>query len=179
MSPQDEELHRTEASRSCAACCRRPCFDRRIGLDDPRRSLPTPDILWLWGVRLYTQRPAVAEGPSLGLPEPGPRSLARPGASSGLIPPVATRGQTVSRVPRAPAGCHRCSPPSSGGRVGFDLSSEENDWRASSALATADTGISEGVLCPERQAQVLLTATNRELVQKLNLPAHFINGRSN
>ena len=31
---------------SCAACCRWPCFGRRVGLDDPQRSLPTPTILW-------------------------------------------------------------------------------------------------------------------------------------
>ena len=31
---------------SCAACCRRPCFGRGGGLDDPQRSLPTPTILW-------------------------------------------------------------------------------------------------------------------------------------
>ena len=33
-------------TRSCAACCRRPCFGRRVGLEDPQRSLPTPNILW-------------------------------------------------------------------------------------------------------------------------------------
>jgi len=33
-------------TRSCAACCRRPCFSRGVGLDDPQRSLPTPNILW-------------------------------------------------------------------------------------------------------------------------------------
>ena len=33
-------------TRSCAACCRWPGFGRRIGLDDPQRSLPTPNILW-------------------------------------------------------------------------------------------------------------------------------------
>jgi len=33
-------------TRSCAACCRWPCFARRVGLDDPQRSLPTPTILW-------------------------------------------------------------------------------------------------------------------------------------
>ena len=31
---------------SCAACCRWPCFGRRVRLDDPQRSLPTPTILW-------------------------------------------------------------------------------------------------------------------------------------
>ena len=33
-------------TRSCAACCRWPCCGRRVGLDDPQRSLPTPTILW-------------------------------------------------------------------------------------------------------------------------------------
>ena len=33
-------------TRSCATCCRWPCFGRRVGLDDPQRSLPTPNILW-------------------------------------------------------------------------------------------------------------------------------------
>ena len=32
---------------SCAACCRWPCFGRRVGLDDPQSSLPTPTILWM------------------------------------------------------------------------------------------------------------------------------------
>ena len=36
-------------TRSCAACCRWPCFGRRVGLDDPQRSLPTPTILWFSG----------------------------------------------------------------------------------------------------------------------------------
>ena len=31
---------------SCAACCRWPFFGRKVGLDDPQRSLPTPTILW-------------------------------------------------------------------------------------------------------------------------------------
>ena len=35
-------------TRSCAACCRWPCFGRRVGLDDPQRSLPTPTILWFY-----------------------------------------------------------------------------------------------------------------------------------
>jgi len=35
-------------TRSCAACCRRPCFGRGVGLDDPQRSLPTPNILWFY-----------------------------------------------------------------------------------------------------------------------------------
>ena len=33
-------------TRSSAACCRWPCFGRRVGLDDPQRALPTPNILW-------------------------------------------------------------------------------------------------------------------------------------
>ena len=33
-------------TRSCAACCRWPCFGARVGLDDPQSSLPTPTILW-------------------------------------------------------------------------------------------------------------------------------------
>ena len=33
-------------TRSCAACCRWPCFGGGAGLDDPQRSLPTPTILW-------------------------------------------------------------------------------------------------------------------------------------
>jgi len=33
-------------TRSCEPCCRWPCFGRRVGLDDPQRSLPTPAILW-------------------------------------------------------------------------------------------------------------------------------------
>ena len=33
-------------TRSSAVCCRWLCFGRRVGLDDPQRSLPTPNILW-------------------------------------------------------------------------------------------------------------------------------------
>ena len=33
-------------TRSSAAYCRWPCFGRRVGLDDPQRSFPTPTILW-------------------------------------------------------------------------------------------------------------------------------------
>ena len=33
-------------TRSYSVCCRWPCFGRRVGLDDPQRSLPTPTILW-------------------------------------------------------------------------------------------------------------------------------------
>ena len=33
-------------TRSCGACCRWPCFGRRVGLGDPQRSLPTLNILW-------------------------------------------------------------------------------------------------------------------------------------
>jgi len=35
-------------TRSCAACSRWPCFGRGVGLHDPERSLPTPNILWLY-----------------------------------------------------------------------------------------------------------------------------------
>ena len=49
-----------------AACCRWPCFGRRVGLDDPQRSVPDPAILWFcnsvinklcveWGELLCTQ----------------------------------------------------------------------------------------------------------------------------
>ena len=31
---------------SCAACSGWPCFGGGVGLGDPRRSLPTPNILW-------------------------------------------------------------------------------------------------------------------------------------
>jgi len=43
-------------TRSCAACCRWPCFGRGVELDDPQRSLPTPYhavILWKGGSTLY------------------------------------------------------------------------------------------------------------------------------
>ena len=33
-------------TRSSTAYCRWPCFGRRVGLDDPQRSLATPTILW-------------------------------------------------------------------------------------------------------------------------------------
>ena len=33
-------------TRSCAACCRWSCFGRGGRLDDPQRSLPTPNVLW-------------------------------------------------------------------------------------------------------------------------------------
>ena len=35
-------------TRSSTACCRWPCFDRRVGLDEPQRSLPTPTTTILW-----------------------------------------------------------------------------------------------------------------------------------
>ena len=41
-------------TRFCAACCRWPCFGRRVGLDDPQRSLPTPNILWFCGTLTTT-----------------------------------------------------------------------------------------------------------------------------
>jgi len=37
---------RLARTRSCAACCRWPCFSRGVGPDDPQRSFPTPNILW-------------------------------------------------------------------------------------------------------------------------------------
>ena len=37
---------RSTWTRSCATCCRQPCFGRGVGLDAPQRSLPTPTILW-------------------------------------------------------------------------------------------------------------------------------------
>ena len=43
--------------RSCAACCRWPCFGRGIRLDDPQRSLPTPTILWFYEMCLGTGSP--------------------------------------------------------------------------------------------------------------------------
>ena len=36
-------------TRSCAACCRWPCFGRGVGLDDPQRSLLTPNVVWFCG----------------------------------------------------------------------------------------------------------------------------------
>ena len=39
-------------TRSFAACCRWTCFGRRLGPDDPQRSLPTPTILWFCDVYL-------------------------------------------------------------------------------------------------------------------------------
>ena len=44
-------------TRSCAACCRWPCFGRGVGLDDPQRSLPTLNILWCYAsVSLWVHR---------------------------------------------------------------------------------------------------------------------------
>ena len=40
-------------TRSCAACCRWPCFGRGFGPDDPQRSLPAPAILWYCDGRSY------------------------------------------------------------------------------------------------------------------------------
>ena len=62
-------------TRSCAACCRWPCSGRRAGLDDPQRSLPTPElfcdsvILWFcehlcqprWLLRRF---PAMSQPPA-------------------------------------------------------------------------------------------------------------------
>ena len=42
------------AWKSCSvACCRWPSFGRRFGLDDPQRSLPTPNILWFCDSVIY------------------------------------------------------------------------------------------------------------------------------
>ena len=51
----DKANSRPAWTRSCAACCRWPCFSRRVGLDDPQRSLPTPTILWFCGHSLHRQ----------------------------------------------------------------------------------------------------------------------------
>ena len=55
-------------TRSCAACCRWPCFVRGFGLDDPQRSLPTPNILWFCDLPFPSSRrgedsPSRAQGP--------------------------------------------------------------------------------------------------------------------
>jgi len=42
-------------TRSCGTCCRWPCFSRGVGLDDPQRFLPTPNILWFCDVLEYTR----------------------------------------------------------------------------------------------------------------------------
>jgi len=39
-------------TRSYAACSGWPCFGRRVGLEDPQMSLPTPNILWFWEIIL-------------------------------------------------------------------------------------------------------------------------------
>ena len=44
-------------TRSCAACCRWPCFGRRVGLDDPQTSLPTPAILWFCDLATSAEAP--------------------------------------------------------------------------------------------------------------------------
>ena len=41
-----EDRDQASWTQSCAACCRWPCFSSRVGLDDPQRSLPSPNILW-------------------------------------------------------------------------------------------------------------------------------------
>jgi len=43
-------------TRSCAACSRWPCFGRGVGLGDPQRSLPTPNILWFCDSVMSTRR---------------------------------------------------------------------------------------------------------------------------
>jgi len=45
MQSPSLEIFKPAWTRSSAACCRRPCFGARVGLDDPQRSLPTPTIL--------------------------------------------------------------------------------------------------------------------------------------
>jgi len=40
----EEEEDRRYVGSLCCSCCRRPCFGRGVGLDDPQRSLPTPAI---------------------------------------------------------------------------------------------------------------------------------------
>ena len=52
-------------TRSCAVCCRRPCFGRGVGLDGPQRSLPFCDSVKQlpWGGRVFAvhlQRPSLA-----------------------------------------------------------------------------------------------------------------------
>ena len=37
-------------TRSSPTYCRWPCFGRGVGLDDPQRSLPTPNVLWFCNV---------------------------------------------------------------------------------------------------------------------------------
>ena len=41
------DIQDTPGQGPVQAFCRWPCFGRRVGLDDPQRSLPTPTILWL------------------------------------------------------------------------------------------------------------------------------------
>ena len=51
-------------TRSSAAFCRWPCLGRRVGLDDPQRSLPTPTILLFCDSVIITAK-AVLGQPSL------------------------------------------------------------------------------------------------------------------
>jgi len=46
LEPSAQERHGPVGAGPEEACCRWPCFGRRVGLDDPQRSLPTPTILW-------------------------------------------------------------------------------------------------------------------------------------
>jgi len=48
-------------TRSSTSYCRWPWFGRRVGLDDPQRSLPTPTILWFWGPQPPGARPGRRE----------------------------------------------------------------------------------------------------------------------
>ena len=60
-------------TRSCAACCRWPCFGRGGGPDDPQRSLPTPTILWFCeGLRSHEAEHERARR-TQGRPPRGPR----------------------------------------------------------------------------------------------------------
>ena len=53
-------------TRSYATCCRWPCFGRGVGLDDPQRSLPTPNILWFCEVSTFPFSSLVTQPPGLG-----------------------------------------------------------------------------------------------------------------
>jgi len=59
-------------TRSCAACCRWPCFGRRVGLDDPQRSLPTPTILWFCDSVIFLLLFLLSRPQYRTLPKPSP-----------------------------------------------------------------------------------------------------------
>ena len=46
-------------TQSSTTYCRWPCFGRRVGLDDPQSSLPTPTMLWFWD-SVNTQKMTIA-----------------------------------------------------------------------------------------------------------------------